>query len=276
MNYIKNIIKNIAKRKPDLKVKLNQAEIIYTAEEFIQQTLLSAFYMALGISVFIITMLSKFELVSISMYMICILFLLIYFIIFSYLMKVPDVKITRKGKEVNKEIIFAGRFLIIELESGISLYSAMINVSNNYEVVGKYFREIIDKVSLGTRMEDAINETIEKNPSSSLNKVLWQILNSLKTGADISQSLSSILSQISREQLIEVKEYGRKLNPLAMFFMVIAIIMPSLGITMLIIFTTFISLTIDLTALMAIALFIGFVQYMFFSMIRASRPAVEI
>jgi len=276
MNYIKNIIKNIAKRKPELKVKLNEAEIIYTAEEFIQQTRLSAFYMALGISVFIITMLSKFELVSIPIYMICILFLLIYFIIFSYLMKVPDVKIARKGKEVNKEIIFAGRFLIIELESGISLYSTMINVSNNYEVVGKYFREIIDKVSLGTRMEDAINETIEKNPSSSLNKVLWQILNSLKTGADISQSLSSILSQISREQLIEVKEYGRKLNPLAMFFMVIAIIMPSLGITMLIIFTTFISLTIDLTALMAIALFIGFVQYMFFSMIRASRPAVEI
>ena len=276
MNYIKNIIKNIAKRKPELKVKLNEAEIIYTADEFLQQTLLSAFYMALGISVFIITMLSKFELVSIPIYMICILFLLIYFIIFSYLMKVPDVKIARKGKEVNKEIIFAGRFLIIELESGISLYSTMINVSNNYEVVGKYFREIIDKVSLGTRMEDAINETIEKNPSSSLNKVLWQILNSLKTGADISQSLSSILSQISREQLIEVKEYGRKLNPLAMFFMVIAIIMPSLGITMLIIFTTFISLTIDLTALMAIALFIGFVQYMFFSMIRASRPAVEI
>jgi len=276
MNYFKNIIKSIAKRNPNLKVKLNQAGIIYSAEEFIQQTLLSAFYMALGISVFIITMLSKLELVAVSVYMVCILFLLIYFIIFSYLMKVPDVKIAKKGKEVNKEIIFAGRFLIIELESGISLYNAMVNVSKNYKIVGGYFNEIIDKVSLGTRMEDAINETIEKNPSSNLNKVLWQVLNSLKTGADISQSLSGILRQISREQLIEVKEYGRKLNPLAMFFMVIAIIMPSLGITMLIIFTTFISLTIDLTALMAIALFIGFIQYMFFSMIKSSRPAVEI
>ena len=125
-------------------------------------------------------------------------------------------------------------------------------------------------------MEDAINETIETTPSSNLTKVLWQILNSLRTGADISSSLSSILDHIVREQVIEVKEYGRKLNPLAMFFMVVAIIMPSLGITMLIVLTTFISIKIDLAALLTIALFLGFVQYMFFSMIKSSRPAVEI
>jgi len=58
--------------------------------------------------------------------------------------------------------------------------------------------------------------------------------------------------------------------------MVVAIIMPSLGITMLIVLTTFISIKIDLAALLTIALFLGFVQYMFFSMIKSSRPAVEI
>jgi flagellar protein FlaJ len=106
--------------------------------------------------------------------------------------------------------------------------------------------------------------------------VLWQILNSLRTGADISKSLSNILDQIAREQIIEVKEYGRKLNPLAMFFMVVAIILPSLGITMFIVLTTFISVNIDLAALLAIALVLGFIQFMFFSMIKSSRPAVEL
>ena len=199
-----------------------------------------------------------------------------FFIMFFYMLKVPDVKILRKGREISREIVFAGRFMIIELESGVSLYDAMVNVSKNYEVIGEYFKEIIDKVSMGTTMEDAINETIKTTPSSDLTKVLWQILNSLRTGADISSSLSNILDQIVREQIIDVKEYGRKLNPLAMFYMMVAIIVPSLGITMLIVLTTFISVKLDLAALLAIALSLGFIQYMFFSIIKSSRPAVEI
>jgi len=272
--YISNkLIKRIAKSMPGLSTKLIQSGIIETPEEFIKKTLLSTFYMTTGISVLVLTIFAQLEILSNIMYFI---FPLLYVFMFSYMLKIPDVKIIKKGKEISKEIVFAGRFLIIELESGVSLYDAMVNVSKNYEVIGNYLKEITDKVSMGTTMEDAINETIETTPSSNLTKVLWQVLNSLRTGADISGSLSNILDQIVREQVIEVKEYGRKLNPLAMFFMVVAIIIPSLGITMLIVLTTFISLKIDLTALISIALFLGFVQYMFFSLIKSSRPAVEI
>ena len=45
---------------------------------------------------------------------------------------------------------------------------------------------------------------------------------------------------------------------------------------MLIVLTTFISIKIDLAALISIAFFLGFVQYMFFSIMKSSRPAVEI
>lgn len=266
-------IKRIAKSMPGLSTKLIQSGIIDSPEEFVKKTLLSTFYMTTGITVLVLTIFTQLEILSSIIYFI---FPLLYVFMFSYMLKIPDVKIIKKGREISKEIVFAGRFLIIELESGVSLYDAMENVSKNYKVIGKYFKEITDKVSMGTTMEDAINETIETTPSSNLTKVLWQILNSLRTGADISSSLSSILDHIVREQVIEVKEYGRKLNPLAMFFMVVAIIMPSLGITMLIVLTTFISIKIDLAALLTIALFLGFVQYMFFSMIKSSRPAVEI
>ncbi len=258
---------------PGLRTKLNQSGLRYSPHEFIKRTFVSAFYMTTGIGVLIVVIMTELEVFSKMMYFI---FPLLYIFMFYYMVKVPDVKIMRKGKEISKEIVFAGRFLVIELESGVSLYDAMINLSKNYEVVGSYFKEIIDRVSMGTSMEDAIDETIESTPSSNLTKVLWQILNSLRTGADISKSLSNILDQISREQIIEVKEYGRKLNPLAMFFMVIAVILPSLGITMFIVLTTFISANIDLTALIAIAVFLGFIQFMFFSIKKSSRPAVEL
>lgn len=273
MNHISNIlIKRIAKGLPGLNIKLNQAGMDDTPEEFVQKTIFSAFYMTTGLTVLIATILIKLEILSWITYL---FFPVIFIFTLFYMLKIPDVKILRKGKDISREIVFVGRFIIIELESGVSLYDAMLNTSKNYEVIGEYFKKIIDKVDLGTTMEDAINEIIETTPSSSFTKVLWQILNSLRTGADISNSLSSILDQIVREQVIEVKEYGRKLNPLAMFYMVIAVIMPSLGIIGVIVLTTFISIKIDLISLLAIAMFLGFVQFMFFSIIKSSRPAVE-
>lgn len=275
MIYISNVlIRRITRALPGLNTKLKQAGMFDTPEQFIKKTILSAFYLTTGITALFVTVLTQLEILSSILYFAFPLFM--FFITFFYMLKVPDVKILRKGREISREIVFAGRFMIIELESGVSLYDAMVNASKNYEVIGKYFKEIIDKVSMGTTIEDAINETIETTPSSDLTKVLWQILNSLRTGADISSSLSNILDQIVREQIIDVKEYGRKLNPLAMFYMVVAIIVPSLGITMLIVLTTFISIKVDLAALLAIALFLGFIQYMFFSIIKSSRPAVEI
>ena len=275
MIYISSVlIRRIVRTLPGINIKLKQAGMFDTPEEFIKKTILSAFYLTTGITALVVTVLTQLEILSSIIYFAFPVFM--FFIMFFYMLKVPDVKILRKGKEISREIVFAGRFMIIELESGVSLYDAMINASKNYEVIGKYFKEIIDKVSMGTTIEDAINETIETTPSSDLTKLLWQILNSLRTGADISSSLSNILDQIVREQIIDVKEYGRKLNPLAMFYMVIAIIVPSLGITMLIVLTTFISIKVDLAALLAIALFLGFIQYMFFSIIKSSRPAVEI
>jgi len=273
--YIGNVlIKRIARALPGLNTKLKQAGIFDTPEEFVKKTILSAFYLTTGITALVVTVFTQLDVLSSIIYFAFPLFM--FFVMFFYMLKVPDVKILRKGREISREIVFAGRFMIIELESGVSLYDAMVNVSKNYEVIGEYFKEIIDKVSMGTTMEDAINETIETTPSSDLTKVLWQILNSLRTGADISSSLSNILDQIVREQIIDVKEYGRKLNPLAMFYMMVAIIVPSLGITMLIVLTTFISVKLDLAALLAIALSLGFIQYMFFSIIKSSRPAVEI
>ena len=84
-----------------------------------------------------------------------------------------------------------------------------------------------------------------------------------------------MLEQIAKEQTIEVSKYGRKLNPLAMFYMIIAVILPSLGMTMMIVLSSFIELHLSLTILILIALFLGFVQFMFLSMIKFSRPAIE-
>ena len=105
---------------------------------------------------------------------------------------------------------------------------------------------------------------------------MWQIMNSLRTGADSSVALESIIEQISREQLIEFKTYERKLNPMIMFYLMIAIILPSLGVTMLSLLSTFLGIKLSFGGLVGIAIFLAFIQFMFLSIIRSSRPGFSL
>ena len=266
------LFQTIARNLPNLKNNLKKAGMSDKPEDFIKKAFLSAFYMTTGLVVSVALILAKFNVLKGIMF---VFIPIIFFVLFSYMLKLPEVTITRKGKEITREIVFAGRHLIIELESGVPLYNSFINIAKNYEVIGKYFSEIVNKVDLGTSMEDALTEAIEFIPSDDFRRILWQILNSIRTGSDISKSLNLVLEQIAKEQTIEVSKYGRKLNPLAMFYMIIAVILPSLGITMLIVLSSFVELQLNLTIMIVIALFLGFIQFMFLSLIKFSRPAIE-
>ena len=262
----------IARSLPDLKHKLKKAGMDYKPEDFIRRTFLSAFYMTTGLVISLALILAKFE----ALKSIMIVFVPIIFVIFfSYLLKLPDVKISKKEKGITREIVFAGRHLVIELESGVPLYNAMINVSKNYEVIGAYFKEIIEKINFGTSVEDALTEAVEYIPSNDFRRLLWQILNSVRTGSDVARSLTSVIEQIAREQTIEVSKYSKKLNPFAMLYMIIAVILPSLGTTMLVVLASFVDFQLSLTIFLLIAFFLGFVQFMFLSMIKFSRPAID-
>ena len=266
------MFQRLAKSFPTLKSKLKQAGIVSKPEDFVKKTFLSAFYMTTLLVVLLFMLLAKLNIVK------GILFLavpLVFLIIFFYMIKLPDLVISRKEKEISKEIVFAGRFIIVELESGVPLYNAMLNVSRNYETIGRYFKEITDKVDLGTSMEDALDEAVEFIPSNDFRKILWQIINSIRTGSNVSKSLYSVMEQITKDQMTEVNKYGKKLNPLAMFYMIVAVILPSLGITMLIILSSFIQFELSLTILLALAGFLGFVQFMFIAMVKFSRPIIE-
>ena len=266
------LYQRLAKAFPMLKAKLKQAGMDDRPEDFIKKTFFSAFYMTTGLIIFFFLILAKFNALKGFMFLAV---PIVFFIMFLYLIKLPDLRITRKEKEISREIIFVGRFIIIELESGVPLYNTMVNVSKNFDVLGRYFKEITDKIDLGTSVEDALNEAVELVPSDDFRKIMWQIINSIRTGANVSKSLYSAVDQITKDQINEVNKYGKKLNPLAMFYMIIAVIMPSLGVTMLIILSSFIKFELSLTILIILALFLGFMQFMFISIVKFSRPAIE-
>jgi pilus assembly protein TadC len=261
------VYKRIAAKFPDLRMNLLRSNITSSPEQYVKETVSFAIFMSIAI-LLIVFMFTKSLFVFLT-------FPLIVVIMFFYLFKRAYVSAKKLDQQISREVVFAGRFLIIELESGIPMYNTFENIGRNYKYVGFYFNNINEKVRLGTSLEDAITETIEVCPSENLRKLLWQILNSISTGANIASALNSVLENIVREQNIEMKEFGNKLNPLAMFYMMIAVIVPSLGITMLIVFSSFVNIKLTLLSLIVIAVAIGLLQLMFLMMIRNSRPNID-
>ena len=265
------IFKATARLFPGLGDKLVLAGIFEKPEEFVKKSFLIAFYLTTFI-VFILTIIFiRFQIVKGFLFLVFPILLVLLFVNF---VKRPDIIIKKKQREFDREIVFAGKFLVIELQSGVPIYNAMLSVSKSYPIIGKYFREIINRVNIGTPLEDAINESIELTPSQNFRKLLWQLFNSLKTGSDVAAALGTTIDQLAAAQIIQVKEYGRKLNPLIMFYMVAAVIFPSIGVIMLIVFSSFFSSSISLVVLMLIAFLVVIVQLLFLSVIRSQRPAI--
>jgi pilus assembly protein TadC len=273
------IIQKIKSFFPDLGSKMLMAGMRESQEAFIKKTLISSLNIwAMLMAIPILFILNKsFADVRYNLIIITLIAAPLSLLgVFFFFMQLPDVKKVKRDKEIDKEIVFAGRFLVIEIESGVPLYNAMLNITKAYPNIGKYFAEIITKVDLGTSMEEALNESIMYSPSKNFQRLLWQLLNSISTGSQVNKALDSVIEQIVREQIIEVKSYSKKLNPLAMFYMMIAVILPTLGIAMMSVAANFMGFVIEPIILILIWGFITFIQIMFINIIGAQRPAMDI
>ena len=81
------------------------------------------------------------------------------------------------------------------------------------------------------------------------------------------------MDNLSVEQMLAIKKYGAQLNPIAMLYMVFCVIMPTMGITFLLVLGSFIGLSIPMEyILLGILGFLVMFQFMLIGMIKSRRP----
>jgi flagellar protein FlaJ len=268
-----DLINILARKIPKLKYEMMVAHMNITPKQLVKRAVLLSVSSAIAVTFFTFVII---ESQSGSLTILPFLFLATLVFAFFFVLNTPKVYIRRREREINKEVLFAGRYLLVKLESGIPLFNALIDASKSYGIAGKYFKEIVDDISTGTPIEEALEKARRYNASKSFNMVLWQLITALKTGAEVTKPLKATLKQITEDEIIEIKEYGKKLNSLVMFYMIVACVMPSLGITMIVIISSFMELDISMTHLFVVLFFLGIVQFFFISLIKSSRPMVNI
>jgi len=268
--------KSISLRFPQLKRQLIQAQMNYTPAGFARYAIISAIYIT---AILLLLSWLVIRSTSIPLLFLVVLAPVLYIVMFLYLMQFPLVKARQRAKKIDQELVFAGRHMLIELQSGVPLFDAMLGISRDYGPVSDEFNKIVEKVTLGVPLGAALHEVAENNPSPYFNRLVLQLANSLSSGADVALTLESSLDQISKEQVLELKAYGQKLNPLVMFFMIFGIIMPSLGVAFMIMLVSFLGssgISFGPAALFGILACIGIIQFIFLSVVESSRPKFDI
>jgi pilus assembly protein TadC len=256
-----------------LKRKLRVAGINKTTKEFLAQIRRSSIIVGLlmGVLAFFLVTKSKSSLIFIPLAAI-----VFFFLTYTTLLKAVDGKISKRSKEIDKDVLFAGRFLLIKLNSGKPLLNSLMEASQSYGVANVYFKQIVKNIELGTPLEKALEMASDECPSKKMKRIIFQMNNALKIGIDVTQTLEAVLEEIAQEQLVEIQRYGRKLNSITLFYMLLAVVVPSLGMTMFIIVAGLVSLDLSPSTFFVFAFFLLLIEVAFLSLFKAIRPNVNI
>ncbi|MFB6145206.1 MAG: type II secretion system F family protein [Candidatus Nanohaloarchaea archaeon] len=187
----------------------------------------------------------------------------------------PKIQTNKRTRKLEKDLPYALRDMLIEVKSGIALYDAMKTVTEGYGEASKEFQRIIKDIDGGKSMVKALEESIVRNPSEKYRRALWQLNNSIKSGTDISIALESIVDSIIKKQKLEIKKYGKELNPYILVYLLIAVIGPSLGITGLIVISSFTGTKVGKTTYLGILGGMIVFQAFFLNLIKSKRPEVK-
>ena len=187
----------------------------------------------------------------------------------------PKLITAKRIRNIEKHLMAAMQNMLVQLNSGVPLFDILVNIyHSNYGDVSKEFGTAVKEINSGRNQTEVLEELAATNPSLFFRRAIWQIVNGMKSGSDISNVIRHVIQSLSEEQVVQIQRYGSQLNPLAMFYMLVAVIIPSLGMTFMLIIFSFISISEGAAKMVFLGMygFFFFFQIMFLGVIRSRRP----
>lgn len=195
---------------------------------------------------------------------------------FGYIMLIPRLKIVRTERQIDKHLEYMLKDMQIQLTAGIPLFDTFVNIaSGDYGECSTICSTIVQEVQSGKSIINVLDEFGLLSPSEYLRRVFWQIVNALKTGSNVTIALKAISDEIRAEKENKIRSYAQELGLWSLVYMIFVIVLPSMGVTLLLILSSFIGgSVIQEFHFWIILLGIIFFQFIFISIIRNKRPDV--
>ncbi len=276
MKKIKKMGKLLLPLFPSLSVRLKQAEMEVSADKYLGKSIISSLFF--GFFGLMIMILFNFIASPGDNFLVFVVFIPVFLsaIVFIYKLAGPSMVVSKRVLDIESNLLFSLRHLLVEMRSGINNYDSFVSLSkSDYGAVSVEFSKLVKNISYGVSETQALEELMIKNPSMNFRRVLWQILNAIRSGSDLSGIIEELVKEYSLEQKTKIKMYGGQLNSLALVYMIFAIIMPSIGITFLVILSFFSDFAINEGILVLVLLVIVVFQFVFVGVVKSKRPRIE-
>lgn len=195
---------------------------------------------------------------------------------FVYVLLIPNLKISRTRRGIDKNLEYMLKDMQIQLTAGIPLFDIFVNVgSGGYGECSVVCNNVVQEVQGGKSIVNVLDEFGMLSSSEYLRRVFWQIVNALKTGSNVGVSLKMISNEIREEKENRITSYSQELSLWSLVYMITVIVLPSMGVTLILILSSFLGgAMITEMVFWVILIMIIFVQIIFISIIRTKRPDV--
>ena len=142
--------------------------------------------------------------------------------------------------KIDRGLLFAARDMLIQTSSGIPLFQVLANVADgDYGQVSAEMKKAVNEVRSGAPLSSALENMALRSQSKYLKKTVWQLVTSMRSGADLTNSLRGIIKLLVDAQMRSVKAYNAELNFVVLIYLLVAAVLPTVGTTVLVIFSVF-------------------------------------
>jgi len=259
---------------PSLRLQLKHADVKLSPAQFLAANLVSTIFTL--ILVLALALPSASALGSQSPMLVASLFAaFIALLVWTQNLAVPKAIIARKVLSIERNLIPALSDMLVQIHSGVPLFDILTNIGNaDYGAVSSDFKRAVRRISAGESQAAVLEEMATGNPSIFSRRVTWQLVNALKTGASVSSVLSDAIARLGDEQVVQIQQYGGRLNSLTVFYLMTGVIIPALFMAGTVIVSFFITLNEFWTAISFSVAYLAvlFLQVLFFGLLRARRP----
>lgn len=267
---------------PDLDSTLTKARMDFTVEDYVSYSLINYFCYAVvfgGLLAFI-GFNSRNPLFSGDVVRSSLIGFVGFFTLLAMLVVLmslmPKMQAKRISKNTDKMLLYAMKDLLLQVSSGTSLYASMVVIAeSNYGEVSRFFDRAVRKINVGLPMKDVLESMIAQTDSEYMKRALWQMITSLRAGADLRRTLGSVIEELNNDQKNQIMSYSRESNLWSLFYMLFAVAIPTIGSTMLVILSTFAGFGLSRVSFIVFIVVCFFIQILLVMFVKTRRPVVQ-
>ncbi len=259
---LENFIRKLVKQDVSLKYKLKRADSKLSSFQYVYQTLSMTIFSFIGIAV-ILFLISKKDLNKfIIMFSVLILSTPL---IYKFWYNVILVQINKLGREIENDLLFILEYLLVSLESGLPIGNAIENLSKINRPGAHFFKRIYTEFKTGKSFKESLAEGVDFAPSKSVKQLIKKIKDSTEVGVDLEGVLVNFIKESSDQKLLAIKSFSKKLNPIIMMYLLLGIVLPSLGVTFFILAASLLEMTPSMLRIVLVFIFLGMFAFQYFA-----------